>query len=263
MSHPSKSNYQYFLSQLKREIVVARQKAYQTVNRQLIELYLNVGKGLHEKVEKSKWGGAVVERLSRDLQRSFPDMKGFSQQNLWRMKQLYEVYRNHEKLSPLVRELSWTHNTIILHHTQTIEEKEFYLKTCVHEKWSKRELERQLESSLFERYMLSRKTDKLVPRSKESNTLTHFKDEYVFDFLGLKDDFCENENPSVGMILCKSRNDEVVRIAMSKAVSRLKVATYKTKLIDQKLLKQKLHLLPMPESEDKNTNFAHQGRGNG
>ncbi len=61
-------------------------------------------------------------------------MKGFSVQNLWRMKQLFETYKNHEKLSTLLRELSWSHNVLILHHTTSIEEKEFYIKTCINEK---------------------------------------------------------------------------------------------------------------------------------
>ena len=325
------SEYRNFFIKLKDEIISARQRTYQTINKQLVELYLNIGKSIYEKVEIAKWGEGIIERLSYDLQREFPDMKGFSAQNLWRMKQLYETYKNNEKLSPLVRELSWTHNVIILHNTESMEEKEFYLKTCISERWSRRELERQIESSLFERFMLSRKTNKLVPHTKEKNVLAHFKDEYVLDFLGLKDEFSEKdlrkaivqnlkqfilefgkyftfvgeeykvsvgnenykvdllfyhrllrclvavelkigkfkpeylgkmqfylsaldekekineENPSVGLILCKSKDDEVVRIAISKAVSPVKIATYRTKIIDRKLLKQKLHSLPLPE----------------
>ncbi len=108
-------------------------------------------------------GQGIVETLSQDLQKEFPDMKGFSKENLWRMKKLYESYKSYPKLSPLVTELSWSHNLMILFQAQSIEEKEFYLKTCVHERWSRRELERQINSSLYERFMLSRKTDKLVP----------------------------------------------------------------------------------------------------
>ena len=140
--------YKEFLGKLTAEIVAARQKAYQTVNKQLVELYLYIGKNIYEKIEVSKWGEGIVEKLATDLQRELPDIKGFSVQNVWRMKQIYETYRDNPKLSPLVRELSWSHNVVILHQTQTIEEKEFYLKTCIDEKWSRRELERQIESSL-------------------------------------------------------------------------------------------------------------------
>ncbi len=326
-----KDEYKVFLNRLKEDIVLARQKVYQTVNRQLVELYVRIGKGIYEKVEVSKWGEGIVETLGKDLQGEFPDMKGFSVQNLWRMKQIYETYKDYSKLSPVVRELSWSHNVVILHQTQTIEEKEFYLKTCLKERWSRRELERQINSSLYERFMLSRKTDKLVPHTKEKSPLKHLKDEYIFDFLGLKDSFSEKdlrkaivanlkqfflefgryfafvgeehkitvgnedykvdllfyhrllrclvavelkigkfkpeyvgkmqfylaaldeklklkeENPSVGLILCKSKDEEVVRIAISRAVSPMKVATYRTKVIDKKLLKKKLHSLPSPE----------------
>lgn len=325
------NEYKEFFIKLKEEIISARQKVYRTVNKHLVELYLNIGKSIYEKIEISKWGEGIIERLSNDLQKQFPDMKGFSAQNLWRMKQLYETYKDNEKLSPLVRELSWTNNLIILHNTESIEEKEFYIRTCISEKWTRRELERQIESSLYERFILSKKTDKLVPHTKEKNALAHFKDEYVLDFLGLKDEFSEKdlrkaivqnlkqfilevgkyftfvgeeykvtvgnedykvdllffhrllrclvavelkigkfkpeytgkmqfylsaldekvktdeENPSVGLILCKSKDEEVVRIAISKALSPIKIATYKTKIIDRKLLKQKLHSLPLPE----------------
>ncbi len=188
-----KNEYSAFLGRLKREIVSARQKAYQAVTKQLTELYLLIGRGMYEKIEVSRWGEGIVETLAKDLQRAFPDMKGFSKENLWRMKKLYETYKTYPKLSPLVTELSWTHNLLILFQTQNIEEKEFYLKTCLKERWSRRELERQINSSLYERFMHSKKADKLIPHTKEKGFLAHFKDEYVFDFLGLKDDFAEED----------------------------------------------------------------------
>ena len=131
-------SYEYgkFLGKLKEQITTARQRAYQTVNRQLVELYLHIGKSIYEKIEISKWGESIVERLSNDLQKEFPDMKGFSVQNLWRMKQLYETYKDNKKLSTLLRELPWSHNVLILHQTESIEEKEFYFKTCINEKCS-------------------------------------------------------------------------------------------------------------------------------
>jgi len=324
-------DYRKFVVELINKIKQARQEVYQTINKQLVELYLLIGKGVYEKIEVSKWGAGIVEKLAEDLQRSFPDRKGFSSRNLWEMKKLYETYKDNQKLQPLVAELSWSHNLLILHQTQNIEEKEFYLKTCINTRWSRRELERQMDTSLFERYMLSRKTDNLVPHAKDKNILSQFKDDYMLDFLGLKDEFSEknlrkaivqnlkqfflefgryftfvgeeykvtvgkedykvdllfyhrlmrclvavelkigkfkpeyigkmqfylssldekeriqNENPSVGLILCKSKNEEVVRIALSKSLSPMKVATYRTKIIDRKLLRKKLHSLPLPE----------------
>jgi len=188
-----KREYGAFLAALKEQIESARKKAYQTVNRQLVELYLCLGEAIYEKVEISMWGAGIVERLARDLQMEFPDMRGLSARNLWEMKKLYETYRDCQKLQPLVAELTWSHNLVILHRTTSIEEREFYIKACLNEKWSRRELERQIDSSLYERFMLSRKTDKLIPHTKEKNAIAYFKDEYVFDFLGLKDDFAEKE----------------------------------------------------------------------
>ncbi len=324
-------DYKNFVRDIVSEINQARYKVYQKINKQLVDIYLFIGGNIYEKIEVSRWGEGIVERLSNDLQRAFPDMKGFSKENLWRMKKLFETYKDYPKLSPLVTELTWSHNLIILFQTKSIEEKEFYLKSCTRERWSKRELERQIDSSLFERFMLSRKTDELIPKTKESQILSHFKDEYSLEFLGLKDDFSEkdlrkaivqnlkqfflefgkyfsfigdeyaitvgkedfrvdllfyhrllqclvavdlkigkfkpeyvgkmqfylgaldekikldSENPSVGLILCKSKNEEVVRIAMSKSISPMKVATYQTQIIDKKLLKQKLRSLPFPE----------------
>ncbi len=77
-----KDEYRIFLNRLKEDMVLARKKVYQTVNRQLVELYLRIGKGIYEKMEISKWGEAIVETLGTDLQREFPDMKGFSRRNL-------------------------------------------------------------------------------------------------------------------------------------------------------------------------------------
>jgi predicted nuclease of restriction endonuclease-like (RecB) superfamily len=328
-----KDSYGTFINEIITEIERVRFKAYRTVNRYLIDLYLFIGKNLYEKVEVAKWGESVVEELSSDLRQKFPEMKGFSKENLWRMKKLYETYNKYEKLSPLVTELSWSHNLIILFQTKTIDEKEFYLKTCINERWSKRELERQIESSLFERFMLSEKTDKIIPKAAIKETERIFKEEYVLDFLGLKDEFSEidlrrailqnlkrfflefgnyfafigeeyeinidnqdykidllfyhrifrclvpvelkigkfkpeyigkmqfylnvldekirlpDENPSVGLILCKSKNEEVVRIAIGKRASRMKIATYSTKIINKKLLQQKLHSLSFPGEE--------------
>jgi len=332
MDKIAKAEYRAFLGKLKDNIVLSRQKAYQAVNRHLVDLYLAIGKSIYEKVELDKWGQGTVEMLAHDLQKEFPDMRGFSKENLWRMKKIYEIYKDNQKLSTLLTELPWSHNTLILNRTKTMGEREFYLKTAIDERWSFREFERQIDSGLFERYMLSNKTAGLIPVSKDKKDI--FKDEYALDFLGLKDEYSEKvfqksilnnlkqfilelgrhfafvgeeykitvggedfkidllfyhrvmrclvavelkighfkpeysgkmqfylsaldeqekldgENPAVGLILCKSKNDEVVRIAISKAASPLKISTYKTGIIDTKLLKNKLHSLPMPGLRD-------------
>jgi len=166
MNKPAHSGYGSFLEGLKEKIISARVSAYQSVNRHLVDLYLLIGQGIYEKVETAKWGEGVIETLAADLKEAFPDMKGFSSQNLWRMKQMHEAYRGNSILSTLLRELSWSHNVLILQHTKTTEEREFYLKTATKEHWSYRELDRQIDSGLFERFMLSKETKGLVTPQK-------------------------------------------------------------------------------------------------
>lgn len=323
------SDYKKFFSEIKDRIVQARYEAYRLVNKELILLYWDIGKRIVEKQEHLGWGESVVEQLSVDLQREFAGVKGFSKENLWRMKKLYETYQSTPKLSTLLTELSWSNNLLILNRTQTSAEREFYLKTCINERWSFRELERQLDSALFKQYMLSEKSRMIVAKTKEKDPLIHFKNEYFFDFLGLQDGFLEkdlrkaivgnlrqfflefgknftfveeeysilvggedfkidlvfyhrelrclvavelkigafkpeyvgkmqfylealdrkikleHENPSVGLILCKDHNKEVVEIAMSRTALPMQVSFYKTEIIDQRLLKRRLHALPL------------------
>lgn len=107
-------DYKKFFGEIKKRIVEARYEAYRSVNKELIRLYWDIGKGIVEKQQRLGWGESVVEQLSVDLQRAFAGVKGLSAQNLWRMKQFYLVYHKDEKLSALLRELSWTQNLCIL-----------------------------------------------------------------------------------------------------------------------------------------------------
>lgn len=118
----------------------ARERVFRTVNRELIDLYWNVGKYLSEQIAKHGWGKGVVKELAAFFAREEPGVKGFSAQNLWRMKQFFDQYSQNEKLSPLVRELTWTNNMVILGRTKDEIEREFYLRLSVKEKLSKRAL---------------------------------------------------------------------------------------------------------------------------
>ncbi|MDP1695235.1 MAG: DUF1016 N-terminal domain-containing protein, partial [Candidatus Woesearchaeota archaeon] len=118
----------------------AKEKAFLAVNTKLIDLYWNIGKYISEKVKSAEWGQSVVTDLANYIVQKHPDLKGYSDKNLWRMKQFYEAYAKDKKLSPLVRQLSWTHNMIILVRTKSLEEREFYLRLSLAERYSKREL---------------------------------------------------------------------------------------------------------------------------
>ena len=121
----------------------AQQRAYHAVNSELINLYWSVGEYISTKVHEEDWGKGVVVQLAAYIQSNEPNVKGFSDKNLWRMKQFYETYKKNPKLSTLSREISWSHNLLILSKCSTNEEREYYMRKAVHECFSYRELEWQ------------------------------------------------------------------------------------------------------------------------
>jgi predicted nuclease of restriction endonuclease-like (RecB) superfamily len=136
-------------------IHAARQRAVQAVNTALIELYWQVGQFINRKIELAEWGDGVVAQLADHLARTQPGLRGFTRSNLFRMRKFYETYQGDEIVAPLVRQLPWTHNLIILNQSKRPEEREFYLRLAIREQWSKRELERQFKAALFERTVLN------------------------------------------------------------------------------------------------------------
>lgn len=171
----------------------SRSNAIKAVNSELINLYWNIGEYICKKIEISEWGQSVVSELAQFIQKSEPEIKGFSDKNLWRMKQFYEAYKDFPKLSPLVREISWTHNLLIFSRCKTPEEREFYLQLTKQENYGKRELDRQISASLFERTMIG--NAKLSPTMRETSfdLSNAFKDSYVFEFLNLPEPHSEND----------------------------------------------------------------------
>lgn len=300
----------------------ARQNALRGVNAELIQLYWNVGGYLSKQSEKASWGDAFIDATANYIKENCPEIKGFNRRGLYRMKQFYETYKDNKFVSPLVTQISWTNHLLILSGTKTIEEKEFYIGLCAKEKYSKRELERQINSGYYHRYMLSSKAP--APAALTQNSHNRFLDSYVLEFLDLPERFSEsdlkraivqnlksfileigkdfsfigeeyrvqvgnsdfyidllfyhrglsclvafelkigkfqpeyigkmgfylealdrdhrkpNENPSIGVILCTTKDDDVVEYAMSRSLSPTMVAEYTLKLIDKKLLEQKL-----------------------
>jgi len=315
-----------FSNVLKR-IQESRQKVFTQINTALIDLYWQIGQIISQKVSNESWGKSIVSELAKYITQHAPEIKGFSEKNLWRMKQFYETYHADIKLSPLVRELSWTHNTIIFSRCKSAEEREYYLTLCIKEQYSKRELERQISSSHFERTILTNQKFSTVLRELHPNVNNTLKDNYVLEFLGLpleheekqlqkaliqnmkqfilelgrdfifvgeeyrlqvgNQDFyldllffhrglsalvafelkigkfspehlgqlnfylealdCDvkkpHENPSIGVLLCRDRDEEVVEYALSRNLSPTMVAQYEIQLPDKKLIQAKLHEL--------------------
>lgn len=306
-------------------IVATRQRAVQTVNATLIDLYWQVGAIISRKIAAAEWGDGVVAQLAEHIARTQPGLRGLARRNLFRMRQFYEAYRDDEIVSALLTQLPWTHHLIILSQSKRDEERDFYLRTAIREKWSKRELERQFKAALFERAVLSpAKVSPLVTQI-HPQALNVFRDAYLVEFLALPEahseldlhrgllnrlkdflielgrDFCfvgsefplqvgkrdfaldllffhrglnclvaielkvgrfepeylgklgfylealdrdvkkPHENPAIGVLLCASKDDEVVEYALSRSLSPALIAEYQTQLPDKKLLQAKLH----------------------
>ncbi len=136
-------------------IYSAKQKAEYQVNTIIIELYWQIGSYVSERITKDGWGKSTVKELSAYILSKEPGIRGYSAQNIWRMKQFFETYKDKPELSTLLRENSWSNNMHIVSKTKSYEEKEFYLKLAAKEKYKARELERQIDSGYYERLLLS------------------------------------------------------------------------------------------------------------
>ena len=313
----------------------ARYKAIKNVNTELIKLYWNIGEYISRKIESAEWGDAVVGQLADYIQTKHPEFKGFTRRGLYRMRQFYDAYHQEEIVSAVLTQITWTNHLLILSKTKTKEEREFYLSLAIKEKYSSRELERQIDSGYYERAMLSKKKVSPALTQMHPDITDSFKDTYILDFLNLPKTYSEkdfqqsivshlkdfilefgkdfafigqeyriqvgkndyfidllffhrglrclvmlelkiddfkpeylgklnfylealdrdikkaDENPSVGIILCKSKDDEVVEYALSRNLSPALIAEYKTKLIPRKVLQKKLHELFLLNEENK------------
>lgn len=303
-------------------IETAKMRALKAVNTELITMYYEVGKYLSELCSNSKFGDKVINDVEMYISKNNPTIKGFNRRGLYRMKQFYELYKDDELVTPLVTQISWTNHLIIMSGCKTKEERLFYIKLCIKENYSKRELERQIDSAYYQRYLLSvnKPLPEVVPNVVKGNIL----DTYVLEFLDLPEQYTENnlkkaiignlksfilefgkdftfigeeyrvqvggqdfyidllfynralsclvaielkigkfkpehigqlnfylealdrdvkktnENPSVGVILCATKDDAVVEYALSRSMSPTMVAEYTLKLPDKKLLENKL-----------------------
>lgn len=314
-------------------IETSRNNALKKVNEELINMYWNVGKYLHDASKDSSFGDSYIDTIAMDIQNKFPGIKGFNRRGLYRMKKFYEVYADDEFVTTLLTQISWSNHLAILSKAKTEEERHFYISLCIKENYSARELDRQLDSGYYERYMLSK--EKLLPEPIQKLKENPFLDSYVIEFLDLPQNFkesdlrkgliqnmkdfilevgkdftfideefkvqvggedyridllfyhrglqClvafelkigkfkpeyiskmdfylealdrqkkkENENPSVGMILCASKDDEVVEYAMSRTMSPMMVAEYQLQLPDKEVLQKKLQeLINIPLIEE-------------
>lgn len=341
-------------------------RALSAVNSELVNLYWQVGQYVSTRLAKATWGDGAVIELAHYINKHHPEIKGFDKKNLYRMCQFYQTYNELLFVAPVVRQIqqpdneskvivapvapqlqepssglndlsdirntllaqiSWSHHLIIMGRCKTPEEIEFYIRLCIKEHYSKRELDRQINSSAFERVMIGNAKLPESIRKLPQEMTNVLKDSYVFEFLNLPEPYIENdlrkalllelkqfmlelgpdflfvgeefpikvgnrdfridlvffhrtlqclvafelktdrfepeylgktnfylealdrdvrksnENQSIGVLVCKDRDEEVVEYALSRSLSPTMVARYLTQLPEKKLLQQKLHEL--------------------
>ncbi len=173
------------LVELAQRIVAAKQNALQSANTVLLDLYWQIGEYISHKVADAEWTEDSIKRLVLHLAQTQPGLRGFTFSNLFRMQKFYETYKEHKKVAILIKLLPWSHNLIILSRSKNAEEREFYLRMALQEGWSSRELERQVESNLFERVVLLPR--KIVPMMlyNPPGITAPLSDAYILEFLGI------------------------------------------------------------------------------
>ena len=186
--------YSYILQDIILRIRSSQYKALQAVNRELISLYWDIGHIIKERQKGDTWGKRIVEKLAYDLQGEFPGIKGFSVSNLWRMKLFYESYEGSSKLAPLVREIGWTHNIIIMEKCKDDLMREFYIRMILKFGWTKNVLIHQIENQTYEKTMIGQTNFEVtLPDEIKKQAKLAVKDEYTFDFLELGDEHNERQ----------------------------------------------------------------------
>lgn len=182
-----------FIADIKQKVRQAQYDALKVVNTQLINLYWEIGKSISEK-QSENWGKAVVPMLSKELQKEFPGIGGFSEGNLWLMAQFFNEYHIVEFLVPLVREISWSKHTSILKKCKNNQERQFYILSTKKFGWSKNVLIHQIENKTFEKYLLNQTNfENTLSENIKNQAYLAVKDEYTFDFLNLADEHSESE----------------------------------------------------------------------
>jgi predicted nuclease of restriction endonuclease-like (RecB) superfamily len=191
MNTLANNDYKTFLEEIKTKVYQSQHQALKQVNKELIALYWFIGKSIVEKQEQSL-GTSIVENLSKDLQQEFVGIKGFSSRNLWYMRNFYNHYNHNEKLQPLVAEISWSHNILILDKCNDDLEREFYIKMAIKYGWSKSILVYQLEGKSYERFLLNQTNfDQSLEEKYKHQAKLAVKDSYNFGFLEIEESYNE------------------------------------------------------------------------
>lgn len=187
-------DYPALLAEVKARIRSAQYTALRAVNKELVGLYWDIGQMIVERQQTEGWGKGVVEQLSIDLRVAFPGVGGFSMQNLWYMRQFFQEYSATPKLQPLVGEIGWAHNLLILSRCKDAQAREFYLRMTRKFGWSKNVLAHQIDNQSYEKSLLGQTNfDQTLTPALRAQAKLAVKDEYAFDFLELGAQHSERE----------------------------------------------------------------------
>lgn len=182
-----------FIADIKEKVRRAQYDALKIVNIHLINLYWDLGKAISIK-QKEGWGKAIIKTLSNELKKEFPKSTGFSTSNLSYMVQLYNEYHLDSNLQPMVGEISWTKNLIILSKCKESQERQFYILSTKKFGWTKDILIHQIENKTYEKYLLNQTNfDAVLPDKIKQQAYLAIKDHYTFDFMELADEHSEHE----------------------------------------------------------------------
>ncbi|WP_379883993.1 PDDEXK nuclease domain-containing protein [Larkinella insperata] len=182
------------MSDIKQRVRQAQYKALQSVNREQVQLYFELGRLIVERQQQHGWGKSVVESLAKDLQTEFAGMTGFSVQNLWYMRQFFLEYSQSELLQPLVGEISWSKHLLIMARCKGEDERLFYIIQTKRNDWTKNVLIHQIEGGAYQRILASQQNfTQTLPKEQQKPAVLAVKDEYTFDFLELANEHSEYE----------------------------------------------------------------------
>ncbi len=191
---PDEENYFVLLDGLKTRIRTAQIRAALAVNQELLVLYWHIGCEILVQQQEQGWGSKTIERLSRDLKREFPDMKGFSPRNLRYMRALAEAYPDEQIVLRLVAQIPWGHNQSLLNKLETQEQRLWYAQKVLENGWSRDILELQIESNLYARQGGAiTNFERTLPPEQSDLSRQLLKDPYNFDFLTLKESAQERD----------------------------------------------------------------------
>lgn len=186
-------NYPRFLSEITDQIRKAQYESLKAVNKEMISLYWNIGKSISEK-QNDGWGKSVVETLSKDIQKEFPGITGFSSRNIWNMVRFYAEYQSDENLQPLVAEISWAKHVVIMTKCKNSQERQFYILATKKFGWTKDLLVNKIELKTFEKYLLGQTNfDATLPDKIKKQAALALKDDYYLGYTELADEHSERE----------------------------------------------------------------------